>query len=97
MIKNGWFFGTKYAIREMLKTGWGSIVNTASILGHVGEAGAFAYNASKGGVELVEKFFKRYCEGCKKETLQVVGEDALEIRYHCTECDKEQSIVKTFF
>jgi hypothetical protein len=21
MIKNGWFFGTKYAIREMLKTG----------------------------------------------------------------------------
>ena len=44
------FFGSKYAIREMLKTGGGSIVNTSSILGHVGQAGAFAYNASKGAV-----------------------------------------------
>lgn len=53
--QNGVFFGSKYAIREMLKTGGGSIVNTASILGHVGEAGAFAYNASKGAVNLMTK------------------------------------------
>ncbi len=33
--QNGVFFGSKYAIREMLKTGGGSIVNTASILGHL--------------------------------------------------------------
>jgi len=53
--QNGVFFGSKYAIREMLKTGGGSIVNTASILGHVGEAGAFAYNASKGAVNILTK------------------------------------------
>jgi NAD(P)-dependent dehydrogenase (short-subunit alcohol dehydrogenase family) len=53
--QNGVFFGAKYAIREMLKTGGGSIVNTASILGHVGQAGAFAYNASKGAVNILTK------------------------------------------
>ena len=53
--QNGVFFGAKYAIREMLKTGGGSIVNTSSILGHVGQAGAFAYNASKGAVNILTK------------------------------------------
>ncbi|CAM3634107.1 SDR family NAD(P)-dependent oxidoreductase [Marinicrinis lubricantis] len=53
--QNGVFFGSKYAIREMLKTGGSCIVNTASILGHVGEAGAFAYNASKGAVNIMTK------------------------------------------
>lgn len=53
--QNGVFFGAKYAIREMLKTGGGSIVNVASILGHVGQAGAFAYNASKGAVNILTK------------------------------------------
>ncbi|QSO45569.1 SDR family NAD(P)-dependent oxidoreductase [Alicyclobacillus mengziensis] len=53
--QDGVFFGSKFAIREMLKTGGGSIVNTASILGHVGEAGAFAYNASKGAVVTMTK------------------------------------------
>lgn len=53
--QDGVFFGAKYAIQEMLKTGGGSIVNTASILGHVGEAGAFAYNASKGAVVVLTK------------------------------------------
>jgi NAD(P)-dependent dehydrogenase (short-subunit alcohol dehydrogenase family) len=53
--QNGVFFGAKYAIREMLKTGGGTIVNTASILGHVGQAGAFAYNASKGAVNILTK------------------------------------------
>ncbi len=53
--QNGVFFGAKFAIREMLKIGGGSIVNTASILGHVGQAGAFPYNASKGAVNLMTK------------------------------------------
>ncbi|MEC2304054.1 MULTISPECIES: SDR family NAD(P)-dependent oxidoreductase [Heyndrickxia] len=53
--QNGVFFGSKYAIREMLKTGGGCIVNTSSILGYVGEPGAFAYNASKGAVNLMTK------------------------------------------
>lgn len=53
--QDGVFFGSKYAIREMLKTGGGVIVNTASILGSVGEPTAFAYNASKGAVNMMTK------------------------------------------
>lgn len=53
--QDGVFFGSKHAIREMLKTGGGVIVNTASILGSVGEPNAFAYNASKGAVNLMTK------------------------------------------
>lgn len=53
--QDGVFFGCKHAIRTMLKTGGGVIVNTASILGHVGEAGAFAYNASKGAIVTMTK------------------------------------------
>ena len=53
--QDGVFFGAKYAIRQMLKNDGGSIVNTASILGHVGEPGAFAYNASKGAVNIMTK------------------------------------------
>ncbi|MBN1892648.1 MAG: SDR family oxidoreductase [Clostridiales bacterium] len=53
--QNGVFFGCKYAITEMLKTGGGSVVNVASILGTVGQAGAFAYNASKGAVNMMTK------------------------------------------
>ena len=48
--QDGVFFASKFAISEMLKTGGGSIINTSSILGSVGQAGAFAYNASKGAV-----------------------------------------------
>lgn len=53
--QDGVFFGIKYAIREMLKTGGGVIVNTSSILGSVGEPKAFAYNASKGALNLMTK------------------------------------------
>ena len=48
--QNGVFLAAKHAIREMLKTGGGCIVNTASILGTVGHPEAFAYTASKGAV-----------------------------------------------
>lgn len=53
--QDGVFFGSKYAIAQMLKTGGGVIINTASILGVVGQAGAFAYNASKGAVNILTK------------------------------------------
>ncbi|MDD5324516.1 MAG: SDR family oxidoreductase [Polaromonas sp.] len=47
---SGVFYGMKYQIAAMLKTGGGSIVNMASILGAVGLAGSPAYTAAKHGV-----------------------------------------------
>ena len=47
---NGVFYCTKYAINEMLKTGGGVIVNTASVDGLVGMAGIPHYTAAKHGV-----------------------------------------------
>ena len=46
----GVFLCNKYAIPEMLKQGSGSIINCASILGHVGQMSVSAYAAAKGGV-----------------------------------------------
>jgi len=51
----GVFLGTKHAILEMLKTGGGSIVNTASDAGLIGTPMLSAYCASKGGVVLFTK------------------------------------------
>src|SRR5690606_28591973 len=54
--QDGVFFGAKHAIKNMLENGDGGvIINTSSILGSVGEGGAFAYNASKGAVNLMTK------------------------------------------
>lgn len=47
---NGVFYGMRYAIPEMLKTGGGAIVNMASVLGSVGLAGSSAYVAAKHAV-----------------------------------------------
>jgi len=47
---SGVFYGCKYQIAAMLKTGGGAIINMASILGQVGFAGASAYVAAKHGV-----------------------------------------------
>ncbi len=47
---DGVFLVAREAIREMLKTGGGTIVNTASMFGLVGSSGSAAYNAAKGGV-----------------------------------------------
>ncbi len=47
---SGVFFGMKYQIPAMLKSGGGAIVNVASILGAVGFATAPAYTAAKHGV-----------------------------------------------
>jgi NAD(P)-dependent dehydrogenase (short-subunit alcohol dehydrogenase family) len=40
----------KFAIPEMIKSGGGSIVNTASIAALIGSEAAHAYTASKGGM-----------------------------------------------
>lgn len=47
---DGVFLVARESIREMLKTGGGSIINTASMYGWVGSPGSAAYNAAKGGV-----------------------------------------------
>ncbi len=47
---DGVFLGSKHAIKAMLNNGGGSIINTASILGHVGQAATAHYTAAKGGV-----------------------------------------------
>jgi NAD(P)-dependent dehydrogenase (short-subunit alcohol dehydrogenase family) len=47
---DGVFLVARESIREMLKTGGGTIVNTASMYGWVGSPGSAAYNAAKGGV-----------------------------------------------
>lgn len=46
----GVFLCGKHAIPAMRKNGGGAIINTASILGHVGFAGASSYTAAKAGV-----------------------------------------------
>ncbi len=51
----GVFLGMKYAIPAMLRTGGGSIVNTASAAGLVGWKGLAAYAAAKGGVVQMTK------------------------------------------
>ena len=47
---SGVFYGMKYQIAAMLKSGGGSIVNISSILGTVGFAGAAAYVSAKHGL-----------------------------------------------
>lgn len=47
---NGVFYGMRYQIPALLKSGGGSIINIASILGQVGFAYSSAYVAAKHGV-----------------------------------------------
>jgi NAD(P)-dependent dehydrogenase (short-subunit alcohol dehydrogenase family) len=47
---SGVFYGMRYQLPEMLKSGGGAIVNVSSILGQVGFATASAYVAAKHGV-----------------------------------------------
>lgn len=44
------FFGAKYAIPHLKKSGKGSIINTSSLAGKRGGSGLTAYSASKGAV-----------------------------------------------
>jgi len=52
---DGVFLGMRHACPLMIETGGGSVINISSILGKVGQAGAAAYCASKGGVALLTK------------------------------------------
>jgi len=47
---SGVFYGIKYQIPAMIKSGSGSIINMSSILGQVGSAGAAGYVAAKHAV-----------------------------------------------
>lgn len=49
------FYCCQAAVREMLKTGYGRIVNMASIAGKEGNPNAVAYSASKAGVIALTK------------------------------------------
>lgn len=51
----GVFLGIKYAVPEIIKSGGGAIINTASLLGLKGQKYVSAYNASKGGVVILTK------------------------------------------
>jgi NAD(P)-dependent dehydrogenase (short-subunit alcohol dehydrogenase family) len=51
----GLFWVQKYASKAMLASGGGSIVNTSSIAGQIGFAGASLYDASKHAVEGITK------------------------------------------
>ena len=48
--QNGIYLCDKYAIKSMLKTGGGAIVNTTSMYGLVGSPTSYAYSASKGAI-----------------------------------------------
>ena len=52
---DGVFLGLRHAGAAMAASGGGSVINLASILGKVGQPGAAAYCASKGGVTLLTK------------------------------------------
>lgn len=52
---DGIFLMSKAAIPLMVRAGGGAIVNTSSICGHIGIAGATSYNVSKHGIEGLTK------------------------------------------
>lgn len=58
---DGVFFGCKYAIPLMARSGGGSIVNLSSIDGIIGEADLAAYCASKGAVRTLTKAVAVHC------------------------------------
>lgn len=51
----GVFLGMKYAIPELRRSGGGSIISTASVMGLVGRRDQAAYGATKGGVIALTK------------------------------------------
>jgi len=52
----GYLLGCKYAIPHMLKSGGGSIINTASNSGSAGDLARIAYGASKGAIITMTKY-----------------------------------------
>ncbi len=60
---NGVFYGLKHAVPAMLRSGGGSIINTASVAGLAGTPGIVAYGASKHAVVGLTKTFAREYAG----------------------------------
>lgn len=58
---DGTFFGSKYAIAAMKKTGGGSIINMASIASIQGAPNVLAYSAAKGAVESMTRTIAAHC------------------------------------
>lgn len=58
------FFGAKFAAREMMKAGAGSIIFTSSAAGLVGSARSPIYSATKGGVRLLSQALARRLAPC---------------------------------
>jgi 3(or 17)beta-hydroxysteroid dehydrogenase len=62
---DGTFFGCRYAIPAMAKTGGGSIINMASTASKRGYAPVVAYSAAKGAVEGITRSVAAFCIGAK--------------------------------
>ena len=58
---DGTFFGSKYAIGAMKKTGGGSIINMASIASIQGAPNVIGYSAAKGAVEAMTRTIAAHC------------------------------------
>ncbi len=52
----GTALGCKHAIPSMIERGGGSIINTSSICGAVGDMALIAYGASKGGIDALTRY-----------------------------------------
>ncbi len=55
----GTFLCSKYALKPMMRGGWGRIVSLASIAGIIGNPGQTNYSASKGGIIAFSKSLAR--------------------------------------
>ena len=55
----GTFLCSKYALKPMMRGGWGRIVSLASIAGVIGNPGQTNYSASKGGIIAFSKSLAR--------------------------------------
>lgn len=58
----GTFFGCKYGIPIMAKSGGGSIINMASMASMLGYSPFFAYSAAKGAVRSMTKSIAMHCQ-----------------------------------
>lgn len=60
---NGVFYGLKHTVPAMLRSGGGSVINTASVAGLAGTPGVIAYGASKHAVVGLTRTFAREFAG----------------------------------